>query len=133
MEARKIKFRDPEDDTMEVEVYTDATTSQLGWCDIEGGGHASTIDLPIIYAETLAALIGVYKHIYYNHKNINLFTDNMATLYFFKKGTAGFLYNLSFYCHFLFCSIVCKAKRLANVKVAYINTSVNPADEWSRV
>ena len=129
MEYRKIKFRDPEVSEQR-EIFTDATTNQ---CDELGGGHASTVELPIIYAETLAALVGIYKQINNNIGNIILFTDNMATLYFIKKGTAGLLYNLSFYCHFLFISLICKARRLAKIRTAYISTKINPADRWSRL
>ncbi len=131
MEHKKIKFRDP--DIKEESIYTDATINQLGWCNKEEGGYVQTITLPIIYAETLPAMIGIYKYINNKFYNINLITDNMATFYFIKKGTAGFLYNLNFYKHFLFVSVICKAKKLAKIKTTYINTKFNPADKWSRM
>jgi len=131
MEHKKIRFRDPE--SAENIIYTDATTNQIGWCNNKEGGHALTIELPIIFAETLAALVGIFKYIRKKFCNIQLYTDNMATFYFIKKGTAGFLYNLNFYNHFLLISIICKAKKLAKIKTTYVNTSNNPADKWSRL
>ena len=64
-------------------------------------------------------------------KQVDLYTDNMTTLFFIKKGTAGFLYPLAF--HFFFIKILNFIHLLIKINPRYINTKDNPADYFSRI
>ena len=133
MECRKIKFKDPPS-AKNFNVYTDATTLRLGWVHEFGRGTALLKqEEPIMFAETMAAIIGAYSAIVQGAKNVVVFTDNMATRAFLRRGAAKFLYRFNFNLHFFMIFMFCKLRQLANLEAHYINTQVNPADILTRL
>ena len=130
---KKIRFKDPCNDPAST-VFTDATTTRLGWCCEYGNYTSSIYALPIIEAETLAAICGVAQLVIHGHRNIDLYTDNMATLYFFKKGTARAFTNAPLDLHYLYLyNLIILKLFIFRLKVQYINTSINPADALTRL
>lgn len=93
LEEDRIKFRDP-DTSKEKAIFTEATTMRIGWTKGYSGHIMRTWPLPIIVTETLASLVGVYSVMKTGASKIRLFTDNMATAFFIKRGSGGFLYNI---------------------------------------
>lgn len=95
LECRRIKFRDPPIDQT-LKVFTDAAPSRLCWIHALGAGTARMIqDKPIMFTETLAALIGIYSSMKAGSMNIILLTDNMATRAFNRRGAAFCFYIIS--------------------------------------
>ena len=133
MECRKIRFKDPPN-TQNFKVYTDATTKRLGWVHELGRGTALLKqEEPIMFAETMAAIIGAYSAIMQGAKKVVVFTDNMATRAFLRRGAAKFLYRFNYNLHFFMVFILCKLRQLVNLEALYINTQVNPADILTRL
>lgn len=127
MEDDKIKFRDP-DYTKECNVFTDATTTRIGWSSRFFKRTMKTWPLPIIVTETLAALAGIHDMINLHITRIRLFTDNIATAFFLKRGTADFLYSLSLEEHYKFLIAMSSIHRCVYLRTDYIKSSENLAD-----
>ena len=133
LEVNKIKFKDPPTGNP-LNVFSDATPSRLGWIHSFGEGTAPLKnELPIMFTETLAAIIAIYSAVNAGARNIVLHTDNMATRAFLRRGTSKFLYQFSYQLHFSLIFLYCKLRYLANWTAVYINTSVNPADRLTRL
>lgn len=133
MEEDKIKFRDP-DYTKEVNVFTDATKTRIGWHSKFFRRTMRTWPLPIIVTETLTALAGIeHDMVRLNISRIRLFTDNMATAFFLKRGTSGFLYSLTLEEHYTFLIAISSIHRCVHLRTDYIKSSENPADALTRL
>ena len=133
LEVNKIKFKDPPTGSP-LQVFSDATPTRLGWIHKLGKGTAPLqYELPIMYTETLAAIIAIYSAVSAGETNIHLYTDNMATRAFLRRGASKFLYQFTFQIHFAFIFLICKIRYLAKMQAIYINTSVNPADNLTRL
>ena len=125
------------DRTPDVTIYTDATTCGLGivgrYPDGSGVNAAiRTRPLPIITAETVAALLGLKHFALFNrgHSNFLLYTDNTATLYFLRKGSCKFF--LPFEAHFIFCKFLAEFSGRFKLNVRWIPSESNPSDDFSR-
>lgn len=132
MEVDRIKFRDP-DASKEFNVFSDATKTRIGWTSKFFQCTMSTWPLPIIATETLAALVGIYHMLKLNITKIRLFTDNVATAYFLKRGSAGFLYSMTIEEHYAFVIAMCSIHKIAHLRTDYVKSENNPADALTRL
>lgn len=114
-----------------VNAFSDATPTKLG--GITGTKKHFSIpiqEMNIMLAETLAAIITIVAH--KKGTKLLLFTDNMATLSFLKKGRAKFLLRLEPFNHFKYCMTRYLLDENYKLNFSYIKSENNPADFFSR-
>ena len=92
--------------------------------------------VPIILAETFAALTAIIKRAHNHTKQnttleINLYTDNMATLYFIKKGSCR--WSIPIEIHFKILKVLLLINDYVKIIPHWIPSEDNPADYYSRI
>ncbi len=155
MEEDKIRFRDPEEPQPSV-IYSDATRKQIRWCTEKEGAFIITEDLPIIFTEILGALIGIYKlisadkwfnlnfYIHFLFVSICCKAKRLAKIEEDKRRRSVTVVNCSssrrltqlirsFYQNPKYHEDNEEEEEVEGLRrISYVNTKLNPADEWSR-
>ena len=117
-------------------IHCDATNSQGGYIIDRIPAVLTHRPIPIIMAETFVALTAMIKRAY-NHKanaktlEIDIYTDNMATLYFLRKGSCR--WSIPIEIHFKILKILLYLMNYIKIRAHWIPSESNPADYYSRV
>lgn len=125
-----LSFRFPNNQITSI-AFADATPTKLGGITSNKRHFSIPIkETNIMLAETLAAILTIVSH--RKGTKLKLFSDNMATLSFLKKGAAKFLLQLNPFNHFKYCMARYLMDENYNLSFSYIKSEDNPADFYSR-